>query len=112
MGRKFGTFGPWLARCGRLARSRPCLFRPRPQLIAFDAADPPWPNQPYFDHVETQLAAILARCGAADAIGAQLYAVQRANLHLFGYGAKSLMLNMIETAIQLTDGAVTGREIP
>ncbi len=94
-----------------MARSRPRLFLPRPQLIAFDADDTRWLNQPHFDHVETQLAAILARCGAADAIGAQLYTVQRANMHLFGYGAKSLMLTMIETAIQLTDGAVTGREI-
>lgn len=33
------------------------------------------------------------------------------NMHLFGYGAKSFMLSMIETAIQLTDGTVTGAEI-
>ena len=32
-------------------------------------------------------------------------------MQLFGYGAKSFMLSMIETAIQLTNGAVTGTEI-
>lgn len=84
---------------------------PRPQLIAFDADDTLWPNQPHFDHVETQLAAILARCGDPVLIASRLYEVQRRNMHLFGYGAKSLMLTMIETAIQLTDGAVTGVEI-
>ncbi|RZL12992.1 MAG: HAD family hydrolase [Hymenobacter sp.] len=83
----------------------------RPQLIAFDADDTLWPNQPHFDHVEAQFAAIIARCGDPALIASRLYAVQRHNMHLFGYGAKSLMLTMIETAIQLTDGAVTGVEI-
>lgn len=82
-----------------------------PLLIAFDADDTLWPNQPHFDHVEAQFLAILAHCGDAAQIGAQLYEVQRRNMRLFGYGAKSFMLSMIETAIQLTDGAVTGAEI-
>ncbi|MGI4739705.1 MAG: HAD family hydrolase [Janthinobacterium lividum] len=82
-----------------------------PVLIAFDADDTLWPNQPHFDHVESQLFTILARCGDPVHIGRHLYQVQRRNMHLFGYGAKSLMLAMVETAIQLTDGAVTGVEI-
>ena len=82
-----------------------------PQLIAFDADDTLWPNQPHFDHVEREMCTILAHCGDAVTIGGRLYQVQRHNMHLFGYGAKSLMLTMIETAIQLTDGAVTGVEI-
>ncbi len=84
---------------------------PAPQLIAFDADDTLWPNQPHFDHVEAQVFTILARCGDAATIGARLYDVQRRNMQLFGYGAKSFMLSTIETAIQLTDGAVTGAEI-
>ncbi|WP_375416983.1 HAD family hydrolase [uncultured Hymenobacter sp.] len=80
-------------------------------LVAFDADDTLWPNQPHFDHVEAQFLRILAPYREAEATGAQLYAVQRRNMELFGYGAKSFMLSMIETAIQLTDGAVTGREI-
>lgn len=83
----------------------------QPQLIAFDADDTLWPNQPHFDHVEREMCAILAHCGDPAAIGAHLYRVQRHNMHLYGYGAKSLMLTMTETAIELTDGAVTGREI-
>lgn len=87
------------------------MLKRLPQLLAFDADDTLWPNQPHFDHVERELCAILAHCGDAVTIGGRLYQVQRHNMHLFGYGAKSLMLTMIETAIQLTDGAVTGREI-
>jgi putative hydrolase of the HAD superfamily len=82
-----------------------------PQLIAFDADDTLWSNQPHFDHVEEQFMRILAPYGAAAAINARLYDVQRQNMQLFGYGAKSFMLSMIETAIQLTDGAVRGHEL-
>jgi putative hydrolase of the HAD superfamily len=110
---KFGNFGASV-RGGRAPAARFLLFfmlLRQPQLIAFDADDTLWPNQPHFDHVEREMAAILARCGDAAAIGTHLYQVQRHNMHLYGYGAKSLMLTMTETAIQLTDGAVTGREI-
>jgi len=82
-----------------------------PALIAFDADDTLWPNQPHFDEVEARLFTILAHCGDPAHIGNELYTVQRRNMKLFGYGAKSFMLSMIETAIQLTDSAVTGVEI-
>jgi putative hydrolase of the HAD superfamily len=82
-----------------------------PQLIAFDADDTLWPNQPHFDQVEAQFLDILARCGDVATVNAHLYDVQRQNMQLFGYGAKSFMLSMIETAIQLTQGEVTGHEI-
>jgi putative hydrolase of the HAD superfamily len=80
-------------------------------LIAFDADDTLWPNQPHFDNVEAELLKLLAPYAAVDAINAHLYDVQRANMQLFGYGAKSFMLSMIETAIQLSGGAVLGSEI-
>jgi len=85
---------------------------PGPRLIAFDADDTLWPNQPHFDHVETQVVALLAAHGDAAHIRSELYAARRRNMHLYGYGAKSFRLAMVETAIQLTDGAVTGRELP
>ncbi|UYZ63935.1 HAD family hydrolase [Hymenobacter weizhouensis] len=84
---------------------------PTTHLIAFDADDTLWPNQPHFDQVEARLFEIMAHCGDAARISAQLNEVQRRNMQLFGYGAKSFMLSMIETAIQLTDGAVTGHDI-
>jgi len=82
-----------------------------PQLIAFDADDTLWPNQPHFDHVESQFLRILSPHAEAAHINARLYDVQRQNMQLFGYGAKSFMLSMIETAIQLTSGEVRGHEL-
>ena len=80
-------------------------------LIAFDADDTLWPNQPYFDEVEAVFFRMLAQHGDPAALHPQLYAVQRRNLELYGYGAKALTLSLIETAIQLTGGAVTAVEI-
>ncbi|WBA43273.1 HAD family hydrolase [Hymenobacter canadensis] len=82
-----------------------------PLLIAFDADDTLWPNQPHFDQVEARLFEIMAHCGDAAHISRHLNDVQRRNMQLFGYGAKSFMLSMIETAIQLTNGNVRGSDI-
>ncbi|RYY19294.1 MAG: HAD family hydrolase [Cytophagaceae bacterium] len=84
---------------------------PTPLLIAFDADDTLWPCQPHFDQVEATFFNILAHCGDPAALHQQLYPVQVRNLALYGYGAKSLTLSLIETAIQLTGGAVTTAEI-
>ncbi len=80
-------------------------------LIAFDADDTLWPNQPHFDQVEATFFDILAHCGEPAALHPQLYAVQRRNLALYGYGAKALTLSLIETAIQLTEGAISSADI-
>jgi putative hydrolase of the HAD superfamily len=37
--------------------------------------------------------------------------IERENVQLFGYGIKGFTLSMIETAIEITDGRVTAREI-
>lgn len=88
------------------------VFRmPAPVLIAFDADDTLWPNQPHFDYAEAQLYELLTHYADATTLGSRFYEVQRQNMHLFGYGAKSFMLSMIETIIELTGGAVTGTEI-
>ncbi|MGI4866254.1 MAG: HAD family hydrolase [Janthinobacterium lividum] len=84
---------------------------PQPLLIAFDADDTLWPNQPHFDQVEATFLDILAHCGGPTTLTPHLHAVQRRNMQLYGYGAKAFVLSMIETAIELTAGAVTGADI-
>ncbi len=81
------------------------------RLIAFDADDTLWPNQPHFDAAEARLYELLSHYGTSQQLSDQFFAVQRQNLPLFGYGAKPFMLSMIETVLQLTDGQITGQEI-
>ncbi|OON68493.1 HAD family hydrolase [Hymenobacter sp. CRA2] len=82
-----------------------------PKLVAFDADDTLWPNQPHYDAAEARLYELLTHYADAATLGQRFFEVQRHNLPLLGYGAKSFMLSMVETVIQLTDGAVSGREI-
>src|SRR3982751_4364367 len=46
-----------------------------------------------------------------DDLEQRLFATEMRNLRLFGYGVKSFMLSMIETALEVSDGRVTGKEI-
>lgn len=81
------------------------------KIIAFDADDTLWVNEPNYIDVEKKIHAILEAHIDADTISKHFYKTQINNLKLFGYGAKGYMLSMIETAIELTKGEVTGREI-
>jgi putative hydrolase of the HAD superfamily len=81
------------------------------KIIAFDADDTLWVNLPHYNEVEAQFAEILAHYLPAATISAQLLETERRNLKTFGYGAKGFMLAMIETAIELTNGEISGREI-
>lgn len=86
-------------------------MRTTPKLIAFDADDTLWANQPLFDEVEADLRALLARYGTPEAIDTALIEAQAENISLMGYGAKGFVLSMIEVAIKLTNGQVSGSAI-
>jgi len=81
------------------------------KLIAFDADDTLWVNEPNYINVEKKVHAILDAHIDAETISRHFYHTQIENLKEFGYGAKGFMLSMIETAIELTNGEVSGREI-
>lgn len=86
-------------------------MKPFPKLIAFDADDTLWANQPLFDDAEEELRQLLRQFGSDEQINQTLIDVQTQNLPLLGYGAKGFVLSMIEVAIQLTNGAVRGTQI-
>ncbi|GAB3981149.1 HAD family hydrolase [Spirosoma terrae] len=81
------------------------------KLIAFDADDTLWVNEPNYVNVKEKLCELLAHYVDQDVLTDRFYDAQIRNLHMYGYGAKSFILSMVETAIELTDGAITGREI-
>ncbi|RIV18288.1 HAD family hydrolase [Fibrisoma montanum] len=81
------------------------------KLIAFDADDTLWVNEPMYVNVQQQFRTLLMHHVSEETVAARFYEAQMRNLRLFGYGAKGFMLSMIETAIELTEGAITGSEI-
>jgi putative hydrolase of the HAD superfamily len=75
--------------------------------VAFDGDDTLWHNETVFSMTQERICALLADHGDPATLGDRLYAVETRNLHLYGYGAKSFILSIIETAIEVSDGAVT-----
>jgi putative hydrolase of the HAD superfamily len=75
-------------------------------VIAFDADDTLWVNEPYFRETEEQFAGLLEDFMPRHSILAELYKTEIANLPLYGYGIKGFMLSMIETALRITSGKI------
>ena len=88
-------------------RTRSMIIR----AIGFDADDTLWHNENIFSLTHEKYRALLsAYAGPAD-VEPRLYATEMKNLRHFGYGIKGFTLSMIETAIELTGGRITAREI-
>jgi putative hydrolase of the HAD superfamily len=81
------------------------------KLIAFDADDTLWHNEPLFQATEAQFAEMLSRYHPPQWVRDRLFDTEMKNLGHFGYGIKGFILSMIETAIELTEARVTGVEI-
>lgn len=80
-------------------------------VIAFDADDTLWHNEPIFQATETQFAELLAAHHPAQWVRDRLLATEVKNLGHFGYGIKGFILSMIETALELTEGRVSGADV-
>jgi putative hydrolase of the HAD superfamily len=88
--------------------------RPALDLIAFDADDTLWHNERTYRHAREQYRGLLARAGVSlsvEEIEARLNETEIANLPYYGYGVSSFTLSLIETAIDLTGGRITGKEL-
>jgi len=81
------------------------------KTIAFDADDTLWINEPLFTSTRLKFEEILSHYLEVDSLEAELYAVEKRNLRLFGYGVKGFMLSMIESAIELTESKVSAKDI-
>jgi len=76
------------------------------RVIAFDADDTLWVNEPYFRETETKFAELLKDFLPQHSTIAELYKTEIANLPLYGYGIKGFMLSMVETVLRITDGNI------
>lgn len=81
------------------------------KLIAFDADDTLWENESLYARAQAKFRDLLAFYHPPEWIGARLYETEMRNLAHFGYGVKAFTLSMIETAIELTDGQISGQDI-
>lgn len=87
------------------------MLKPVLTTIAFDADDTLWRNEDLFNSSQDYFVTMLERYHTREYILEHLNQIQIQNLSNFGYGVKGFTLSMIETAISLTEGRVTGYEI-
>jgi putative hydrolase of the HAD superfamily len=78
------------------------------KVIAFDADDTLWDCQSWFDDVERQCCELLKPWATAREVSEGLFATERKNLSLTGYGTKAFTLSLIENAVRVTDQQLTG----
>ena len=79
--------------------------------IAFDADDTLWENERLYASAQARLVELLARYHPPEWIHERLYRTEMRNLEHFGYGIKAFALSMVETAVELTDGQISGVEL-
>lgn len=80
-------------------------------LVAFDADDTLWHNEVIYIAAQKKFAELLSQYHDPKWIQERLDATESRNLGHFGYGIKSFALSMIETAVELTEGRITGQDI-
>jgi putative hydrolase of the HAD superfamily len=73
------------------------------KVIAFDADDTLWVNEPYFQNTEKRFCSLLEDFLPQHTVSSELFKVEVANLALYGYGIKGYILSMIEAALKITD---------
>jgi putative hydrolase of the HAD superfamily len=82
-----------------------------PTTLVFDADDTLWHNEHLYNNVQARFGKLLSTYHDLDWINKRLYATEMRNLEHFGYGIKAFALSMIETAVELTEGRISGKDI-
>ncbi len=76
------------------------------KVIAFDADDTLWINEPYFQETEKKFCELLEDYLPHHTVSRELLKTEINNLPLYGYGIKGFMLSMIETVLNVTDKTI------
>ncbi len=77
------------------------------KVIAFDADDTLFINEPYFQETEQKFCALMSDYLSQQGLSQELFRVEIANLDLYGYGIKGYILSMIEAAMKISDNTIS-----
>ena len=72
------------------------------KVIAFDADDTLWVNEPYFQETERKFCELLEDYLPQHSVAQELFKTEMQNLSLYGYGVKGFILSMVETALRVS----------
>ncbi|MDN5289541.1 MAG: family hydrolase [Mucilaginibacter sp.] len=77
------------------------------KVIAFDADDTLWVNEPYFLNTEKKFCSLLEDFLPHHTVSSELLKIEIENLSLYGYGIKGYILSMIEAALKISDKKIS-----
>lgn len=81
------------------------------KVIAFDADDTLWDCQGHFERVMQHLYDRLVPWTDRETSALELFATERKNMRLLGYGVKAFTLSMLETAMRVSRNEMPAAEI-
>ncbi len=81
------------------------------RLVGFDGDDTLWRSEDYYRAAQAEFERIVGHYVALDDVHERLYAIEGANIALFGYGAKGMTLSMVEAAIAITDARISAADL-
>jgi putative hydrolase of the HAD superfamily len=73
------------------------------KVIAFDADDTLWINETYYREGENKFYKLMSAYETENKLDQELFKKEMENLPPYGYGIKSFMLSMIESALELSN---------
>jgi len=84
---------------------------PNIDVIAFDADDTLWHTESLYSNVEAKIIQILAPYQSQAIIEQVMHSNEIRNLEFYGYGIKSFILSLVESAAQISQSRVQGSDI-
>ncbi len=78
-----------------------------PKIIAFDADDTLFVNEPYFQEVEQKFCLLMQDYLSHQGLSQELFKTEIENLPLYGYGIKGYILSMIEAAMKISNNTIS-----
>ena len=82
-------------------------------MVGFDGDDTLWRSQDFYDEAQATFERMLGQyIDLGDArVQERLYAVEKGNISLFGYGVKGMVLSMIEAAVELSGERISAADV-
>lgn len=81
------------------------------KVIAFDADDTLWSNEPFFQEIERRYTDLLNPYGTPKEISSELFQTEMSNLKDLGYGVKAFTISMVETALRVSRKTISPSDI-
>lgn len=77
------------------------------KVVAFDADDTLFVNEPYFQETEQKFCALMGNYLSHHSLSQELFKTEIGNLDLYGYGIKGYTLSMIEAAMRISNNTLS-----